>query len=77
MYKLSELKEKNVTLVISVGSSGCLGGSLYGAPCELMLISAIIAVRNPDKCQPHLVRLHDRLWTCGAEMCPLTDKHLV
>lgn len=40
-----------------------------------MLISAIIAVCNPDNCHPHLVRLHDRLWTCGAEMCPLTYKH--
>jgi len=38
-----------------------------------MIISAIIAVRNPDNCHPHFVRLHDRLWTCGAEMCPLTD----
>lgn len=38
-----------------------------------MIISAIIAVCNPDNCHPHLVRLHDRLWTCGVEMCPLTD----
>lgn len=40
----------------------------------LMIISAIIAVRNPDNCHPHLVRLHDRLWTCGVEMCHLTDR---
>lgn len=60
------------------GLSGSLYGSLgavCGAQCELMIISAIIAVRNPDNCHPHLVRLHDRLWTCGAEMCPLTDMH--
>lgn len=35
---------------------------------QLIIISAIIAVCNPDNCHPHLVRLHDRLWTCGAQM---------
>lgn len=58
------------------GWSRWLDGSLYRAQRELMIISAIIAVCNPDKCHPQLVRLHDRLWTCGAEMCPLTDRRV-
>lgn len=52
------------------GRSRCLGGSLYGARRELMIISAIIAVRNPDNCHPHLVRLHDRLWDMWCRNVP-------
>ena len=35
-----------------------------------MIISAIIAVRNPDNCHPHLVRLHDRLWDMWCRNVP-------
>ena len=49
--------------------------TICGAQWELMIISAIIAVCNPDNCHPHLVRLRDRLWTCGAEMCPPPPTH--
>lgn len=36
-----------------------------------MLMSAIIAMCNPDNCHPHLVRLYDRLWACGNDVPPL------
>lgn len=41
----------------------------------LKIMSAIIVVHNPDNCHPHLVRLHERLWTCGAEMCSVSHTH--